>query len=117
MYYYNHRLLSRIQGLASPLPSTDSNVSTFGDPGDSSDELGWSKLMQDTTQLVQQLRDQLAALQESELEAAYMDTEEKWVHTLARWMLHDAYHAGQIVLLRRQQGSLEYRLLKKHLNC
>ncbi|WP_090996106.1 hypothetical protein [Paenibacillus sp. OK003] len=61
--------------------------------------------MQNTTQLAGQLRDQLASLEGSDLEASYMNTDEKWAHALARWLLHDAYHAGQIVLLRRQQGS------------
>ncbi|WP_458461566.1 DinB family protein [Paenibacillus sp.] len=105
MYYYNHRLLRRIQGNASQVPSADSNISTFGNPGDPSNTDGWNTLMQNTAQLAQQLRDQLTGLQESDLEAAYMDSEEKWSHELARWILHDAYHAGQIVLLRRQQGS------------
>ncbi|OMF05588.1 hypothetical protein BK129_16595 [Paenibacillus amylolyticus] len=105
MYYYNHRLLCRMQGKEPTLPAVDSNEYTFGNPGDATDAAGWNTLMQGTTRLAQQLGDQLAALQESDLEAAYMDSEEKWAHELARWVLHDAYHAGQIVLLRRQQGS------------
>jgi uncharacterized damage-inducible protein DinB len=105
MYYYNHRLLSRIQGITPSGPPAENNVSTFGDSGDPSDTTGWITLMQNTTQLAEQLRDQLASLEDSDLEAPYMETNEKWAHELARWILHDAYHAGQIVLLRRQQGS------------
>ncbi|WP_440109229.1 DinB family protein [Paenibacillus sp. QZ-Y1] len=105
MYYYNHRLLCRIQGNASSVPAADSNESTFGHSGDPSNTVGWNTLMEDTAQLAQQLRNHLAALEESELEATYMDSEDKWAQAIARWMLHDAYHAGQIVLLRRQQGS------------
>lgn len=105
MYYYNQRLLSRLQRTTPSGTSAENNESTFGDPGDPSDTIGWSTLMQNTTQLAGQLRDQLTSLEESDLEAPYMDTNEKWAHELARWVLHDAYHAGQIVLLRRQQGS------------
>lgn len=105
MYYYNFRLLSRIQGTPPSGTPAENNESTFGDPGEPSDTAGWSTLMQNTTQLAEQLRDQLASLEDSDLEAPYMDTNEKWAHELARWILHDAYHAGQIVLLRRQQGS------------
>ncbi|MFC9709614.1 DinB family protein [Paenibacillus sp. NPDC056933] len=105
MYYYNQRLLNRIQGVTPSGTPAENNDSTFGDSGDPSDIRGWRKLMQDTTQLAGQLRDQLATLQESDLEAPYMNSDEKWSHALARWVLHDAYHAGQIVLLRRQQGS------------
>ncbi|MNP64550.1 hypothetical protein D3C76_1600540 [compost metagenome] len=94
-----------MQGKEPTLPAVDSNEYTFGNPGDATDAAGWNTLLQGTTRLAQQLRDQLAALQESDLEAAYLDSEEKWAHELARWVLHDAYHAGQIVLLRRQQGS------------
>ncbi|MCG7381862.1 DinB family protein [Paenibacillus sp. ACRRY] len=105
MYYYNHRLLNRLEGTTPSQPPADSNVSTFGDSGDPQDNEGWNQLMQDLNTVAAGLRVKIASLQPSELEASYMDTETKWGHELARWVLHDAYHAGQIVLLRRQQGS------------
>ncbi|MGC5772277.1 DinB family protein [Paenibacillus pabuli] len=105
MYYYNHRLLSRMQGRTPSEAPAENNESTFGNSGDPSDTDGWSTLMHNTIQLAGQFREQIASLEESDLEAPYMDSDAKWAHELARWVLHDAYHAGQIVLLRRQQGS------------
>lgn len=105
MYYYNQRILARLQGNASSIPAADSNEATFGPPGDSLNSVGWNTLMKHTTQLAEQLRDYLSTLQETKLEEAYMDSDQNWAKTLAQWILHDAYHAGQIVLLRRQQGS------------
>lgn len=37
MYYYNHRLLCRMQGKEPTLPAVDSNEYTFGNPGDATD--------------------------------------------------------------------------------
>ncbi|NUU78846.1 DinB family protein [Paenibacillus xylanilyticus] len=105
MYYYNNRLLYRIQGTTPSQPAADDNVSTFGDSGDPLNTDGWNQVIQDTHSVSAELRAQIASLQQSDLEAPYMNTEEKLGHELARWVLHDAYHAGQIVLLRRQQGS------------
>ena len=61
--------------------------------------------MERTTELAEQLHNNLVTLQDSRLEETYLDSEQNWAQTLARWVLHDAYHSGQIVLLRRQQGS------------
>ncbi|MCM3172125.1 MULTISPECIES: DinB family protein [unclassified Paenibacillus] len=104
MHYYNLRISQRIQGITS-VPAAASNVATFGDSGDASDEQGWNDLVKSVTALAEQLRTQLAALQQSHLDAQYMDTEDTWGLALSRWIIHDAYHSGQIVLLRRQQGS------------
>ncbi|MBY0204911.1 MULTISPECIES: DinB family protein [Paenibacillus] len=104
MFYYNQRILERLQEKEPSVPAADSNVATFGISGDPLNEAGWSKLMEQTTKLAEQLRDTLATLQDSKLEEAYMDSDDNWAQTLARWVLHDAYHAGQIVQLRRQQG-------------
>ncbi|WP_342551387.1 DinB family protein [Paenibacillus sp. FSL R7-0652] len=104
MYYYNQLILERLQGQTPSEPAAESNAATFGEPGDPSNHAGWSMLMRRTSALAEQLRDHLTALQESKLEEPYKDSEENWAQTLARWVLHDAYHAGQIVLLRRQQG-------------
>lgn len=104
MYYYNHRISQRMQGITSG-SAAESNVATFGGTGDATDEAGWNDLVRSTTELAEKLRTQLATLQQSNLDAQYLNTEDTWGHTLSQWILHDAYHAGQIVLLRRQQGS------------
>ncbi|MBB6020268.1 putative damage-inducible protein DinB [Paenibacillus sp. JGP012] len=105
MYYYNQRILARLQGINPSLPAAESNVATFGTTGDALNQADWNNLMEHTAQLAEQLHNHLRTLQEAKLEEAYMDSEQNWAQTLARWVLHDAYHSGQIVLLRRQQGS------------
>lgn len=105
MYYYNERILKRLQGQAPSVPAAESNEATFGSPGAPLDHVGWSQHVERTTELAEQLHNNLVTLQDSRLEEAYLDSEQNWAQTLARWVLHDAYHTGQIVLLRRQQGS------------
>lgn len=104
--YFNKRILNRLRNIANA-PGVQTNEETFGDLEHPPGAEGWSALVTETERTAAALREALAALQESDLQAPYSS---KASHVplgeeIARWLLHDAYHAGQIVLIRKQQGS------------
>lgn len=102
--YYNGRILSRLRGI-NPGPALEKNEDTFAGTGGTSDEAAWADVLAETKRIQQELREAIASLTDEALEAPYANTGESFGRELSRWLLHDAYHAGQIVLIRRQQGS------------
>ncbi|MCK6258455.1 DinB family protein [Fictibacillus sp. KIGAM418] len=71
---------------------------TFGDIGDPADSEKWKAVLAETRLICENLRKSLAQVNDSHLE-------EEHVGGLARQILHNVYHIGQIVLIRKQQGS------------
>ncbi|WP_099157088.1 DinB family protein [Virgibacillus ndiopensis] len=71
---------------------------TFGDIGDPADSEKWEEVLADAHLICEDLRKSLAQVNDSQLE-------EELVGGLARQILHTVYHIGQIVLIRKQQGS------------
>ncbi|WP_178022834.1 DinB family protein [uncultured Paenibacillus sp.] len=102
--YYNGRMLSRLKGIE-PGARVETNEETFAVTGVKADEAAWTDVLAETKRIQLELREVIASLTNEDLEAPYATTNEPVGRELSRWMLHDAYHAGQIVLIRRQQGS------------
>ncbi|MBS4194201.1 DinB family protein [Lederbergia citri] len=73
-------------------------VNTFGDIGESADSEKWKEVLAETRIICENLRKSLAQVNDSKLD-------EELVGGLARQILHNVYHIGQIVLIRKQQGS------------
>lgn len=100
--YYNERLLKRLTGepLGITLPTNDA---TFEGAGGSADEEQWQDTVRRTHELAAKLREVIARYSDEDLEKPYGN----WTvgEELATWMLHDAYHSGQVVLIRRQLGN------------
>ncbi|OZB92390.1 DinB family protein [Paenibacillus sp. XY044] len=71
---------------------------TFGDTGDPADSEKWEATVAETRQICEDLRKSLAQMNDSQLE-------EEHVGVLSRQILHNVYHIGQIVFIRKQQGS------------
>ncbi|WP_417898128.1 DinB family protein [Bacillus haimaensis] len=71
---------------------------TFGYVGDPADSEKWNAVLADTLQICESLRRSLAQVKDSQLD-------EELAGRLARQILHNVYHTGQIVLIRKQQGS------------
>lgn len=101
--YYNGRMLSRLKGIE-PGPRFETNEESFNGTG-VQDEAAWEDVLAETKRIQLELREVIASLTAEALAAPYVNTGESYGHELSRWMLHDAYHAGQIVLIRRQQGA------------
>lgn len=100
--YYNERLLCRLTGTTFAL-SAANNDDTFGGAGDPADADGWQAELDRTKRIGEGLRKALAAMADADLATAV------GTHTvgdtLTAWVMHTAYHTGQIVLIRKQQGS------------
>ncbi|WP_165970890.1 DinB family protein [Peribacillus frigoritolerans] len=71
---------------------------TFGDSGDPADSEKWKEVLAETRLICENLRKSLARINDRQLK-------EHHVGMLARQILHNVYHIGQIVLIRKQQGS------------
>ncbi|MDQ6421513.1 DinB family protein [Paenibacillus sp. LHD-117] len=98
--FYNDRLL-RLTG--EPLgEGAASNDATFLGEGGSEDEAAWQATLGRTHELADRLRETIAALSEGDLEKPYIESTVG--RQLADWMLHDGYHSGQVVLIRKQLG-------------
>lgn len=95
--YYNDLLVKQING-TSPEQRTLNNTATFGEPGEPEDFNKWEATVSETHQIGESLRRALAQVDDSHLEKEH-------VGGLARQIMHNVYHTGQIVLIRKQQGS------------
>ncbi|MDN4523981.1 DinB family protein [Fictibacillus fluitans] len=71
---------------------------TFGDSGDPADTEKWEAALAETHHIFENLRKSLEKVNNSQLD-------EELVGGLARQIMHNVYHIGQIVLIRKQQGS------------
>jgi len=96
--YFNALMVKRVQGLSAPT-TAETNTETFGDKGDPGDEVGWQKTVEDAKRIAGELKQVFKALTEKELE------EKELANKIAAWVMHDAYHTGQIVLIRKMQAS------------
>ncbi|WP_199615314.1 DinB family protein [Paenibacillus alkalitolerans] len=96
--YFNERYLAVIKGevLGEPL---DTNEATFGAPGNGEDERGWRATVQKTRDIMDDFKETINRLSEDDLDNRNLDV------NLPDIMMHDAYHIGQIVLIRKMQGS------------
>ncbi|MFD1176198.1 DinB family protein [Paenibacillus puldeungensis] len=103
--FYNKLVLSRLKDTP-PSVSAQTNDETFQVAYDAEDVEAWNATLAETKRIALELRETIAALSESDLEAPYRSSGPETIgHALSCWMLHDAYHSGQIVLIRKMQGS------------
>jgi uncharacterized damage-inducible protein DinB len=92
LIYYNQRYLNRLKGISNGkgLPSNDLTFSNI-------DLRNW----QTCVELIDQIMsDWISSVQECPEEKL-----EEWSSDLAHLTIHTAYHIGQIVHIRKQQGS------------
>jgi uncharacterized damage-inducible protein DinB len=96
--FFNGLMIGRIKGTEGPYSSMK-NSDTFGQPGDPDDVEGWNQTLETTHRIASDLKDTLQSLSDEDL--AKNDLGAK----LTAWVMHDSYHTGQIVLLRKMQAS------------
>ncbi|HYG57650.1 MAG TPA: DinB family protein [Symbiobacteriaceae bacterium] len=98
--YYNGRLLRRFTGqpLEQGLPDNDSTFAV-----QEGAEAQWLAALEQTRHIADGLRGVLGEMTDQDLGKPFNDGTLQ--DTLVSWIMHDVYHTGQIVLLRKQQGS------------
>jgi uncharacterized damage-inducible protein DinB len=104
LIFWNEDVIHRIKGTKNPLKAED-NEETFGNPGDPEDEMGWAKTVQHLNEVMNQLKTVIADLDDEKLTAPYAANRYSIERLLSNIMMHDTYHIGQIVLLRKLQSS------------
>jgi len=103
MNFHNERRLLRLNGVELG-PPTISNEETFQGSVNPEDEAEWQALVNRAKHVASELRDALGRLTEEQLDAPYVRSGLTLGQELLNWIMHDAYHAGQIVLIRKQLG-------------
>ncbi|QIW19812.1 DinB family protein [Bacillus thuringiensis] len=97
LIYYKERIVANLEG-REWIHNLDGN-DTFYLTEQSNDDTEWKKVVERSENAQRNLRQVLSSISEKELEQNSL--EEK----LLDIMLHDAYHTGQIIQLRKMQGS------------
>ncbi|WP_423410353.1 DinB family protein [Heyndrickxia sp. MSNUG] len=104
LIFWNEDVIHRIMGTENPhYPET--NEETFGKPGDPEDEIGWTQTVQRLNEVMNKLKTVIADLDDEKLKAPYAANRYSIERLLSNIMMHDTYHLGQIVLLRKLQFS------------
>jgi hypothetical protein len=98
---YNDRLLYRLK--EKPFMQLSTNTATFGEPGNPEDTEGWQATLDKTRLISENLRNAMASLSENDLDTTKRSS--PLIEELAAWIMHDAYHIGQILLTRKLQHS------------
>ncbi|MFC4101696.1 DinB family protein [Paenibacillus xanthanilyticus] len=102
--FYNERMLHRLRGL--PIPDrlkSESNAETFHADAAGSGQVSWEAERARAIGLYEQLHAELRDVTDEKLNEPIGET--TLGNELNLWVMHDAYHAGQIVLLRKQLGN------------
>lgn len=99
--FFNEQLLCRLTGRPFEL-TADSNDATFGQAEDGSDEAGWQAEIARAERVADGLKTTFAGLTEDALDQPFGSS--TLGDYLTNWIMHDAYHTGQIVLIRKLLG-------------
>ncbi|EOQ10849.1 MULTISPECIES: DinB family protein [unclassified Bacillus (in: firmicutes)] len=97
LIYYKERLAANLEGREWK-HNLDGN-DTFYLTKQSNDDEEWKKVVERSENAQHNLRHVLSAISEKEVEQNSLEGK------LLNIMLHDAYHTGQIIQLRKMQGS------------
>jgi len=92
LYFWNNNALAQLKGEKAP-PVPSNNDETFND----FDAAAWTKTVHDLDAVLTALEDVVANADDAKLE--------KIAPTIAHISTHNAYHTGQILYVRKLQGS------------
>jgi uncharacterized damage-inducible protein DinB len=102
--YYNFAYVERFKGVDYQYPADD-NDATFV-AAEAADEAAWSAEIAKLNAILTEFRELIEAADESKFDQAVSATNQaSWSTLISNINAHNAYHGGQIVLLRKMQGS------------
>lgn len=104
LLFWNTDVVHRLRGTLNPAQANN-NDDTFGEPGNPADEAGWERTLSELQGVMQRLRDTIVEMEDGKLDMPYRDEGEPTRRLLSNIMMHDTYHIGQIVLLRKLQAT------------
>lgn len=102
--YYNNAYLQRFKGIEFEYEISTNDESFKRSAFPSEDE--WKKVVDDFDAVMKEFRDLLWSADETKFDQLVSDENpRKWSALIADINAHNAYHAGQILLIRKLQGS------------
>jgi len=102
--FYNERYLKRFKGESLP-PSTLENSETFAG-AESGSETAWALEVERFDRVMSEWRNLLESSDENKLaQAVSAENESPWWEVISNINTHNAHHGGQIVVIRKLQGS------------
>jgi uncharacterized damage-inducible protein DinB len=102
--YYNNAYLQRFKGIEFQYDTTD-NDETFQQAAAASDQ-DWQEEVDRFDSVMHEFRELIRAADNVKFsEPVPTNTSRKWWEVIADMNAHNAYHAGQILLLRKLQGA------------
>jgi uncharacterized damage-inducible protein DinB len=104
LLFWNEDVVHRLRGTVNPNKAADNDV-TFGQPGDPFDEAGWEQTLVRFRSVMKELRSTIADVEDGQLDMPYRPDSPSIQRLLSNIMMHDTYHIGQIVLLRKLRSS------------
>lgn len=104
LIFWNEDVIHRIKGTENPY-KPENNEETFGNPGNQEDEIRWIQTVQRLNEVMNKLKTVIADLEDEKLKTLYAANRYSIERLLSNIMMHDSYHIGQIVLLRKLQSS------------
>lgn len=102
LLYYKEQLLHRLSGTEF-IHTAKTNDDTFRPSGGADDEAAWQATLQRLEAVHQQIQEKLAALSEEQFDQPLANAPVG--QRVMSIILHDAFHTGQIVQIRKLQGS------------
>lgn len=105
--FYNERQWYRLADKPFTKTAPDNNATFDSNEGRDGEE-SWQETLAHTKAVAEGLREELAKLSDSDLNVPYGHS--TLGEYLTNWVMHDTFHIGQIVLLRKLQGSWTVKL-------
>lgn len=106
LIFWNEDVIHRIKGTENPL-KPESNEETFGSPGNLEDEISWGMTVERLNDVMYELKTVIADLDDEKLKTSYAPDRYSIERLLSNIMMHNSYHIGQIILMRKLQSSWE----------
>lgn len=105
LIFWNERYLTRFKGNV-PEPMKDDNSETFKDAKAKVENMNWESVVDKLKSVLNELRERIKEADESKLAShPIKDFDATWYTLIENINIHHAYHVGQIVCLRKMQGS------------
>lgn len=96
--FWNARYLNRFLGIENKEMTVENSDTFFG-------ELGWKDVVEEFNTLMCKWKKVIAECEDNKLDSIVPEQSGTWVSTLTHLCIHNAYHIGQIVSIRKQQKS------------
>lgn len=102
--FWTEFVSNRLNG-APPTGQRIDNQVTFGEPGNPEDEQGWRETVSRLYLVYREFHTRLETASGVDMSRTFNSAGTPGATVISNCLMHDAYHVGQIVLLRKLQGN------------